>query len=116
MLPDFGCQQNSQAYDILLKMFVENGVVLLAKAVYNQMIKLSIMPSRSDYNSVLIWLCKFGQVDDAFAKLADFQVAGFVHGLYGYSSLIDGLFRVGRFDEACCCFHKMLNDKQQAGP
>ncbi|RWR87062.1 pentatricopeptide repeat-containing protein isoform X2 [Cinnamomum micranthum f. kanehirae] len=68
-------------------------------------------PDTITCNALLSRFCKLGQIHEALRLLKLFQTeGGYVLGLNGYSCLIDGLFRTGRFEEACQLYRNMLEE------
>ncbi|XP_074268237.1 pentatricopeptide repeat-containing protein At1g79540-like [Silene latifolia] len=182
MMKDFDCKPNVFTFNAVLYGMVEEDVVLLALAVYNQMLKCNCVPNVATYSILIHGLCNIGKVEDAlllfdemtergilpntvtytivllglcragrpfeaidlllnemmsgkscrpdrvtwdgllagFCKLGKveeafllsnfFQTQGYVLGVKGHSCLIDGLFRVGRFEEANNWFHKVVEE------
>ncbi|KAK0580678.1 hypothetical protein LWI29_004950 [Acer saccharum] len=90
-MKEFDCVPDVSVYNTILHAVLRKQVFLLALALYNQMLKSN---------------CR---VDEAFALLRSFEKEDdFKLQLRGYSSLIDGLFRVRRYDEAYAWYRKMF--------
>ncbi|KAK9140811.1 hypothetical protein Scep_010492 [Stephania cephalantha] len=67
-------------------------------------------PDTIPCHALLNGFCKLGRMDEIVSILKCIKNEGFVVGLNGYSCLIDGLFRIGRFREACRLWHNLMSD------
>ncbi|KAK9140812.1 hypothetical protein Scep_010493 [Stephania cephalantha] len=71
-------------------------------------------PDTIAYHALLNGFCKLGGMDEIVSILKCIKNEGFVVGLNGYSCLIDGLFRIGRFREACRLRHNLMSNRNIA--
>ncbi|KAF3947031.1 hypothetical protein CMV_026780 [Castanea mollissima] len=91
-LKNSGFSIPSDAFRILISGYAQMGFAEKAVEVFSTM---------KDFD------CK---IDEAYGLLETFEKDGYVLGLKGYSSLIDGLFRDKRYDEAMSWFRKMMEE------
>ncbi|KAJ4791813.1 Pentatricopeptide repeat-containing protein [Rhynchospora pubera] len=114
MIPDFDCPPNLRVYGILLKMFMENGLVVLAMALYNQMLMSNSSPGRSNYLIVMDGLCKTGMVEDALQLFDEMLERGVYPDARVYNVIITSLCRAGKFDDVARLLQLMK--EKECGP
>ncbi|XP_068652831.1 pentatricopeptide repeat-containing protein At1g79540-like [Aristolochia californica] len=103
-----GISPNTIIYTVVLSGHCQAKQIDEAYKLYYQMKKHECVPDTVTCNALLSGFCKVGRVDEAF----DFvRKEGFGLELKAYSCLIDGLFRSGRFNEACDLYTEMTKKK-----
>ncbi|GAB2233268.1 hypothetical protein Droror1_Dr00002487 [Drosera rotundifolia] len=91
---------NSTTYTIVLYGLCRAKRMEDALRLYDQMRKNGCRPDTVTYNALLGGFCKVGGMDYVLSLLRSFESDGYSLGLNGFSCIIDGLFRAGRFEEA----------------
>ena len=84
--------------------------------LFDEMAEMGISPDTATYTNLLNGFCKFHRMDEAFRFLGSFLKKGYRVSLNGYSCVIDGLFRAGRFEEACKCYNNFLKYDENISP
>ncbi|KAJ4962803.1 hypothetical protein NE237_022742 [Protea cynaroides] len=64
-MEEFGCRPNTFTYNSIIYVLVEKGVLLLALAVYNQMLKSDCRPNRATFGMLINASCEAGNTHDA---------------------------------------------------
>ncbi|TMW89538.1 hypothetical protein EJD97_017055 [Solanum chilense] len=65
------CEPDSSTYSYAVQCFVEVGDVQEASICYNRIKEMSLIPSIAAYRSLVIGLCKIGQIDPAMLLILD---------------------------------------------
>nr|POE92309.1 pentatricopeptide repeat-containing protein [Quercus suber] len=114
---DFDCRSDVFIYNSVLPVMVQKQVLLLAIAVYNQMLKLNCHSNVTTYSILIDGLCKNGITKDAFQlfdemtrrgerldeslKLLNLKKErGQCPDVITYNALLNGFCKFGRVDEA----------------
>ncbi|XP_048321283.2 pentatricopeptide repeat-containing protein At1g79540 [Ziziphus jujuba] len=105
-MKDFNCEPSGIIYNIILYVMVQKQVVLLALAVYNQMLKSSCSPDIATFNILIDGLCKSRKIDDALKMLDEMEQRGITPSEITYTIVISGLCKAKRINEAHRLFMK----------
>lgn len=100
-----GIAPNRMIYTILISSHCKANCLSDAYELFLHMKEMGCVHDAVSRNMLVHGFCKSGRVDEALAIISD---EGFELGLVDYSCLIDGLFSVGRFEEACKYYEEML--------
>ncbi|KAK9140823.1 hypothetical protein Scep_010504 [Stephania cephalantha] len=99
-----------QTFNVLISAYAKMGAAEKAVDSFGQMKDFNSRPNTFTYNTMLHLLVQKQVMDEIVSILKCIKNEGFVVGLNGYSCLIDGLFRIGRFREACRLWHNLMSD------
>nr|POE98340.1 pentatricopeptide repeat-containing protein [Quercus suber] len=98
---DFDCRSDVFIYNSVLPVMVQKQVLLLAIAVYNQMLKLNCHSNVTTYSILIEGLCKNGErLDEALKLLNSMKERGQCPDVITYNALLNGFCKFGRVDEA----------------
>lgn len=102
------CDQKSvKAYDALFKVILRRGRYMMAKRVYNAMLREGIEPTRHTYNILLWGMFLSLKLDTAVRFYDDMKSRGIEPDVVTYNTLIHGFFRFKKVDEAESLFVEM---------
>ncbi|KAK7307427.1 hypothetical protein VNO77_40479 [Canavalia gladiata] len=104
-----GCLPNVDTYNILISGFCESGMLDLALNLFNDMKTDGIKWSFVTFDTVIRGLCSEGRMEDGFSilELMEESKEGSRGHISPYNSIIYGLFKQNRFDEAVEFLTKM---------
>lgn len=106
-MKDFDCQPNLFTYNLILHILVNKGMILLALAVYNLMLKLNCHMNCSTYTILIDGLCKSDDMSDALNLFNEMSQRGIVPSKITYTVVLSGLCQAKRIDEAYQLFENM---------
>ncbi|CAA6659918.1 unnamed protein product [Spirodela intermedia] len=92
---------NILVYTVVLSGLCRAGRLADAHKLLDSMAQGNLRPDSATYNALLNGFCKLGRTDEAFELVSRLP----------YSSLLDGLFREGKFDEAHRCYRTMVAEQ-----
>ncbi|KAJ9543248.1 hypothetical protein OSB04_022955 [Centaurea solstitialis] len=106
-MKDFDCEPNLFTYNLILHVLVNKGMVLLALAVYNMMLKLNSHLNCSTYSILINGLCKSEKTSDALQLFDEMTKKGIVPTKVTYTVVLSGLCQAKRMDDAYRLFNNM---------
>ncbi|KAI3526057.1 hypothetical protein L1887_05227 [Cichorium endivia] len=106
-MKDFDCQPNLFTYNLILHILVNKGMVLLALAVYNLMLKLNCHLNCSTYTILIDGLCKSAKISDALNLFEEMTQRGIVPSKITYTVVLSGLCQAKRINDAYHLFQNM---------
>ncbi|XP_047158423.1 pentatricopeptide repeat-containing protein At2g17525, mitochondrial [Vigna umbellata] len=106
-----GCLPNVDTYNALISSFCESGMLDLALDLFNDMKIDGIKWNFVTFDSVIRGLCSEGRIEEGFSilELMEESKEGSKGHISPYNSIIYGLFKQNRFDEAAGFLTKMGN-------
>ncbi|KAK2448851.1 hypothetical protein P8452_12875 [Trifolium repens] len=96
-----------KSYDALFKVILRRGRYMMAKRVYNAMLREGIEPTRHTYNILLWGMFLSLRLDTAVRFYEDMKSRGIEPDVVTYNTLIHGYFRFKKVDEAENLFAEM---------
>ncbi|WJX27998.1 hypothetical protein P8452_16766 [Trifolium repens] len=96
-----------KSYDALFKVILRRGRYMMAKRVYNAMLREGIEPTRHTYNILLWGMFLSLRLDTAVRFYEDMKSRGIEPDVVTYNTLIHGYFRFKKVDEAESLFAEM---------
>ncbi|KAI3678025.1 hypothetical protein L6452_37304 [Arctium lappa] len=106
-MKDFDCEPNLFTYNLILHILVNKGMVLLALAVYNMMLKLNSHLNCSTYSILINGLCKSEKTSDALELFDEMTQKGIMPSKVTYTIVLSGLCQAKRMDDAYRLFNNM---------
>ncbi|KAK9069232.1 hypothetical protein SSX86_013349 [Deinandra increscens subsp. villosa] len=106
-MKEFDCEPNLFTYNLILHILVNKGMVLLALAVYNLMLKLNCHLNCATYSILIDGLCKSGKISDALELFDEMSERGIMPSKITYTVVISGLCQAKRIDDAYRLFENM---------
>ncbi|KAL6498663.1 hypothetical protein OROGR_028210 [Orobanche gracilis] len=108
-MKDYECRPNLSACNVILNVLVKKGVILLALAVYNMMLKLNYQIQCDTFNILIDGLCKSGMTQDALQLFDEMTERGILPSVITYTVIISGLCKAKRTHDAHKLFSLMKN-------
>ncbi|GFP78966.1 pentatricopeptide repeat-containing protein at1g79540 [Phtheirospermum japonicum] len=108
-MKDYGCKPNLAACNMILNVLVKKGVILLALAVYNMMLKSNYIIRCDTFNVLIDGLCKSGMTKDALRLFDEMTDRGILPSAITYTVVISGLCKAKRTHDAHNLFVMMKN-------
>lgn len=103
---------NALVYTVVLSGLCRVGRLADAHELLDSMAQGNLRPDSATYNALLDGFCKLGRTGEAFELVSRLRAGGlFSPGVNAYSSLLDGLFREGKFEEARRCYRTMVAEQ-----
>ncbi|PNY12596.1 pentatricopeptide repeat-containing protein at2g37230-like protein [Trifolium pratense] len=96
-----------KSYDALFKVILRRGRYMMAKRLYNAMLREGIEPTRHTYNILLWGMFLSLRLDTAVRFYQDMKSKGIEPDVVTYNTLIHGYFRFKKVDEAESLFAEM---------
>lgn len=106
-MKDFDCKPDLFTFNAIIYVMISKKVLLLALAVYNQMLKSNYKPNRATFSILLNGLCKNGKTEDALKMFDEMTLRGIEPNRCIYTIIISGLCRADRADDACRLLGRM---------
>ncbi|PON67224.1 Tetratricopeptide-like helical domain containing protein [Parasponia andersonii] len=107
-MEDFQCKPTSKSYITILSVLVEENQLKVAYRFYRYMREMGIPPVLASLNILLKALCKSSETMDAALRMfLEMPSRGFTPDSYTYGTLINGLCRLGKVDDAKELFKEM---------
>ncbi|TYG72281.1 hypothetical protein ES288_D04G007800v1 [Gossypium darwinii] len=103
----FDCKPDLFTFNAIIYVMISKKVLLLALAVYNQMLKSNYKPNRATFSILLNGLCKNGKTEDALKMFDEMTLRGIEPNRCIYTIIISGLCRADRADDACRLLGRM---------
>ncbi|XP_017982149.1 PREDICTED: pentatricopeptide repeat-containing protein At1g79540 [Theobroma cacao] len=110
-MKDFDCKPDVFTYNTILYVMVRRKVLLLALAVYNQMLKNNYKANRATFSILIDGLCKNGKTEDALNMFDEMTQRGIEPNRCSYTIIVSGLCQADRADDAC----RLLNKMKESG-
>ncbi|RID60490.1 hypothetical protein BRARA_F03642 [Brassica rapa] len=108
-MKDFDCDPSHKGYVTLLAILVEENQLKLAFKFYKNMREIGLPPTVASLNVLIKALCRNEKTVDAGLKIfLEMPKRGCEPDSYTYGTLISGLCRFGRVDEAKKLFEEMV--------
>ncbi|KAF8675187.1 hypothetical protein HU200_047852 [Digitaria exilis] len=104
---EFGCHPTVFAYNAVLRVLVDSGVVPIALSLYNRMVAKGCPPNRATYNVLMDGLCKRGTVTDALKLFDEMIERGIVPDVKTHTVLLSSMCNAGQLKEAENLLHSM---------
>ncbi|CAJ1930684.1 unnamed protein product [Sphenostylis stenocarpa] len=106
-----GCLPNVDTYNVLISGFCESGMLDLAIDLFNDMKTDGIQWNFVTFDTLIRGLCSEGRIEDGFSilELMEESKEGSRGHISPYNSIIYGMFKQNRFDEAAEFLTKMGN-------
>ncbi|MED6143481.1 hypothetical protein PIB30_006741 [Stylosanthes scabra] len=97
-----GCLPNVDTYNILISGFCDSGMLDLALNLFNDMKTDGIKRNFTTFDTIIRGLCSDGRINEGFSilELMEETKEGSRGHISPYNSIIYGLFKQNRFDEA----------------
>ncbi|WOL13573.1 hypothetical protein Cni_G22343 [Canna indica] len=112
-MSEFGSQPNTFAFNTMLQIFVDKDVILLALAVYNQMIKLDCRPNRSTFCILMVGLCNARMSEDALALFDEMLQRGISPNTMIYTVSLSSLCKANRLHDAISLLESMKQNNKK---
>ncbi|GLT77038.1 hypothetical protein SLA2020_486620 [Shorea laevis] len=106
-MKDFDCEPDVFTYNRILLLSFRKEVLLLALAVYNQMLKANCQPNRVTFSIMIDGMCKNGRTQDALRLFDEMTERGINPNRFTYTIIVSGLCQAKRADDAFRLFVKM---------
>ncbi|KAK1427103.1 hypothetical protein QVD17_15786 [Tagetes erecta] len=106
-MKEFDCEPNLFTYNLMLHILVNKGMVLLALAVYNLMLKLNCHLNCATYSILIDGLCKSGKISDALQLFDEMSQRNIAPSKVTYTVVISGLCQAKRINDAFQLFESM---------
>ncbi|CAA0826408.1 Pentatricopeptide repeat-containing protein [Striga hermonthica] len=107
---DYGCRPNLAAYNVILNVLVKQNLILLALAVYNNMLKSNYEIQCDTFNVLIDGLCKSRMTLDALRLFDEMTERGILPSRITYTVVISGLCKANRAHDAHKLFISMKNN------
>ncbi|CAM8905827.1 unnamed protein product [Rhodiola kirilowii] len=105
---EFECLASDKAYVTVLSVLVDEGMVKLALRFYKYMRKMGVAQSVTTLNVLIKALCKSSDTLESAVKIfEEMPKRGCAPDSYTYGTLINGMCRFGKLDEAKELFKEM---------
>ncbi|PIN24571.1 hypothetical protein CDL12_02687 [Handroanthus impetiginosus] len=108
-MKDYECKPNLATYNVILHVLVKKGVILLALAVYNMMLKLNCRMGSDTLSVMIDGLCKSGMTQDALKLFDEMTERGISPSRITYTVIMSGLCKAKRPHDAHRLFNLMKN-------
>ncbi|KAL9233037.1 hypothetical protein vseg_008080 [Gypsophila vaccaria] len=108
---EFDCKPNVFTYNAILYVMAQKDVILLALAVYSQMLKLNCGPNVATYSILIDGLFKSGKLEDALKLFDEMSERGIAPNTVTYTILLLGLCQAERPHEARALLGKMTSEE-----
>ncbi|KAL8213764.1 hypothetical protein R6Q57_003213 [Mikania cordata] len=106
-MKEFDCEPNLFTYNLILHILVNKGMILLALAVYNLMLKLNCHLNCATYSILIDGLCKTGKISDALELFDEMTQRSIMPSMITYTAVLTGLCHAKRIDDAYRLFENM---------
>nr|CAD1820863.1 unnamed protein product [Ananas comosus var. bracteatus] len=106
-MPDLSVPRTVRSYDAFFKAILRSGRVLMAKRVFNSMLRDGIAPHLSTYHALLWGFCLSAKMDTAARFFADMKERGIAPDPVAYNTLLNGWVRAKKMDDADKVFAEM---------
>lgn len=103
----FGCSPNVFTYNSILHLMLQKEVLLLAMAVYNQMVKSNCRPNQATYSILIDGSYKSGRTQDALRLFDDMMHRGIAPNVITNTVILSGLCEARSTDDALRHFYRM---------
>ncbi|KAK4439323.1 Pentatricopeptide repeat-containing protein, mitochondrial [Sesamum alatum] len=95
-----GMKPNWATYGHLMYGFCREGKLDVAKSLYKEMVHRGLQPEAQCYFTLVYYLCQGQDFDAALGICKDCMLKGWVPNITTMKSLVDGLVRIEKVDEA----------------
>ncbi|XP_021901410.1 pentatricopeptide repeat-containing protein At1g79540 [Carica papaya] len=106
-MKEFDCKPDVFTYNAILHVTIRKEVLLLALAIYNQMLKGNCAPNKVTFSILIDGLCKSGKTQDALKMLDEMTNREISPDRITYTIVISGLCQAKREDDALRLFSTM---------
>ncbi|CAA2992482.1 pentatricopeptide repeat-containing At1g07740, mitochondrial [Olea europaea subsp. europaea] len=106
-----GFRLNSVSFNIMIKMWLEEGEWVKSRQVFDEMLEREVEPTAVTYNCQIGFLCKRGNIDKAKSFFEDMVRKEKKPNAVTYALLMEGLCSVGKYNSA----KKLMFDMEYRG-
>ncbi|RZC50743.1 hypothetical protein C5167_019170 [Papaver somniferum] len=106
-MAEFQCRQSVRSFNSVLNVLIQEGRFDQALSFYSYVVGKGIPPNGLTFNLIIKTRCRMGLIDRAIETFRDMSC---IPDLYTYSTLIDGLCKENRIEEAITLLDEMQSE------
>ncbi|XP_031262866.1 pentatricopeptide repeat-containing protein At5g47360-like isoform X1 [Pistacia vera] len=110
-LPEFNLRADTVMYNMVIRLFCEKGDMVMADNLMKEMGLIDLYPDMITNVSMIKGFCNVDRLEDACALLKAMRGHGCPPNTVAYSTLLDGIFKLGRMQKAL----ELLGEMEKEG-